>query len=188
VLNDITINKRKNIIEFGAGVSTFYIAKLIKVLGLNAVFHSVESDEKWANELHRQLKIYMLEDQVKIIFAPLENIPTKLSFKEQKTWYSIPVLQDRLRNVKHFDLVLVDGPVGGSTPYARYSALPFLMDKITEDSAIFLDDVHRTQEAEIAKEWKLQLSRNIHYFDRYALISRQTNFDSSPFQLSKIPF
>src|SRR5690606_13337464 len=73
-LNDIIINKRKNIIEFGLGASTFYIAKLLKVLKLEAVFFSVESDEKWVKELRRQLQVYQLDHYVNIIHAPLVKV------------------------------------------------------------------------------------------------------------------
>src|SRR5690554_4806588 len=35
ILNDIVINNRSNIIEFGSGASTLYIAKLIQTLKLD---------------------------------------------------------------------------------------------------------------------------------------------------------
>ena len=92
VLNDLCINKRRVIIEFGAGASTFYIAKLIKTLRLETVFYSVESDAKWVEELNRQLEIYKLQDYVNIIYAPLTEINENYAYREQKTWYSTEVL------------------------------------------------------------------------------------------------
>ncbi|WP_139374856.1 class I SAM-dependent methyltransferase [Salegentibacter holothuriorum] len=187
ILNDITINQRQNIIEFGAGASTFYIAKLIKVLKFNSVFFSVESDEKWAAEIQRQLELYQLENYVKIIYAPLNEIQPKLAYNEQKIWYDIKILDKYMHDIENVDLVVVDGPFGGSTPYARYSAIPFLRKKLTESYSIFLDDVNRSQEREIINQWSTSLNKKVKYFDRYAIITSETNFEATPFQLTNLP-
>ena len=41
ILNDIIINDRKSLIEFGSGASTFYIAKLLKNINSESKFISV---------------------------------------------------------------------------------------------------------------------------------------------------
>jgi predicted O-methyltransferase YrrM len=188
VLNDITINKRKSIIEFGAGASTFYIAKLLKVLKIDAKFYSIESDENWVKELQRQLKIYGLEQHVKIVYTPLTDVQPEISFKTQKTWYDTKILEIAFKDIPDIDLVLVDGPFGGSTPYARYSALPFLLDKLTENASIYLDDVQRQHEHEIANTWKAIYGGHIHYIERYMVLNKvEQPFDVSPFQLQNLP-
>lgn len=187
VLNDITMNNRRNIIEFGSGASTFYIAKLLKILEINATFFSVESDKKWASELERQLKIYKLEDYVKIIYAPLDVVKDEILFKDQKVWYDFKILENELIEIKEFDLVLVDGPFGGSTPYARYSTIPFLELKLANNYSIFLDDINRIHEMEIVAEWKNKLNCDVQYVDRYAVLSNSQDFDVTPFQLESIP-
>ncbi|WP_424494768.1 hypothetical protein [Salinimicrobium sp. GXAS 041] len=187
VLNDISINQRKGIVEFGAGASTFYIAKLLKVLEIDAVFFSVESDEKWAKEIRRHLELYQLENYVKIVYAPLEEVTADLSYKEQKIWYCKNILQEEFQSLTYIDLVLVDGPFGGSTPYARYSAIPFLQKKLPEDCSIYLDDVNRPHEEEIAKEWKLMLKSDSRYIDRYVVLSKAQKFDVTPFHLESLP-
>lgn len=186
VLNDISINKRESIIEFGSGTSTFYIAKLLKVLKIDAVFYSIESDENWAREMQRLLGIYRLEQHVKIIYAPLKDTSKSLLYKGQKKWYSTNILHKKLEGTTHFDLVLVDGPFGGSTPYARYSAVPFLQEKLTSNCSIYLDDINRPHEKEIAKEWKSFLKSEISFIDRYALIKTEAHFDVTPFQLRSV--
>ncbi|APS38798.1 Methyltransferase domain-containing protein [Salegentibacter agarivorans] len=185
VLNDISINKRKCIIEFGSGASTFYIAKLLKVLKSDAVFYSVESDEKWANELKRQLQIHSVSDYVKVIYAPLAKVPDNYSLEEQETWYDIQILEKTFTGEEKFDLILVDGPFGGSTPYARYSAIPFLRKLTLDQASIFLDDVQRTDEAFILKEWEQLLGREANIQERYGFFKNHTSFDVKPFQLSK---
>ncbi|MEO8933719.1 MAG: hypothetical protein ABI295_05380, partial [Xanthomarina sp.] len=57
VLNDIIVNDRKCIIEFGAGASTLYIAKLLKSNKIEASFFSVESDADWSNKITKQLEL-----------------------------------------------------------------------------------------------------------------------------------
>jgi len=188
VLNDLCINKRRVIIEFGAGASTFYIAKLIKTLRLESVFYSVESDEKWVEELNRQLEIYKLQDYVNIIYAPLTEINENYAYREQKTWYNTNVLDKVFNKIDEVDLVLVDGPFGGSTPFARYSAVPYLKSRLAENASIYLDDVKRTDEMKIAGEWHHILNGNIRYIERYAILTKkQDGFDVAPFQLEELP-
>ena len=57
VLNDISINQPKNIIEFGSGISTIYIAKLIKLNKLKVKFFVVESDNTWIDQMKKELKL-----------------------------------------------------------------------------------------------------------------------------------
>lgn len=183
VLNDISINKRKNIIEFGSGASTLYIAKLLKTINSNAVFYSVESDKEWAKELHRQLELYAISDFVKIIYAPLSEISKDYTLGDQKTWYDTNIIDQALKDQVEFDLILVDGPFGGSTPYARYSAIPYLKGYINDETSIYLDDIHRRDEAEILVNWKNSLNVNVRKMERYAWLKKEQNFDVSPFQL-----
>lgn len=184
VLNDITVNKRKAVIEFGAGASTFYIAKLIKLLKLETVFYTVESDPHWAKELQRQINLLELEDFVRIIYAPVVGVDKALAYKEQKTWYDIEVLEKNIDPSLQFDLVLVDGPAGGGTPYARYSAIPFLKKKMAEEYIIFLDDANRPEEQEILSEWQKMTGFGVGYRERYAILTYHTNFEVTPFQLT----
>src|SRR5438093_6942309 len=51
VLNDIVINGRVRIVECGSGISTFYIARLLRELrSLRRAgrIHTIEHDEPWA--------------------------------------------------------------------------------------------------------------------------------------------
>ena len=183
VLNDISINKRKSVIEFGAGASTFYIAKLIKTMQLPTVFYSVEADGDWAKELNRQLELLELSAFVKVIHCPQAKVPANLSYKEQETWYDTEVLQDALSEAPGIDLILVDGPVGASTPFARYSAIPFLKEKMAVKYSIFLDDINRWREAEIAMEWQKILKCKMDKKERYVVFTNTDSFDVTPFQL-----
>lgn len=186
ILNDITMNKRKAVIEFGAGASTFYIAKLIDKQELGTLFYSVESDQVWAEELARQLKILKLDHIVKIIYAPIKAVPTEISFGEQSTWYDIDILNSKIDNSVQFDVVVVDGPVGKNTPYSRFSAIPFLKDKMKTDFSVFLDDINRSDEMKITEEWQRILNCRSVFYERYVNLTSTDNFDTLPFQLENI--
>jgi len=74
ILNDIIINKRHQIIEFGSGISTLAIANLIKKNNLECSFFSVEDNEEWFQYLKSFLSRNDLQKYVNIIYAPLKKI------------------------------------------------------------------------------------------------------------------
>ncbi len=183
ILNEILFHDRKRILEFGSGASTLYIAKLIKQMGLETVFYSVESSREWAIEMRRQIRLCELEQFVKIIEAPIVPVLSKYSFKKQVTWYDADCLHSLLNNSTKFDLVIIDGPVGNSTPFARYSAVPFLQQKLSGNFIIFLDDADRFEEEQILQEWQNVLKCNINKYGRYATLSHNPKYEVKPFQI-----
>jgi hypothetical protein len=79
-------------------------------------------------------------------------------------------------------LVIVDGPPGATNRWARYPALPVLMEAIPADPAhplqvtLLLDDLHRPEEQAVAAAWQALLaesgiaaSRRDHGFEKGAL-------------------
>ena len=149
ILNDIIVNNRKSIIEFGSGLSTFYIAHLIKKNKLDVKFYSVDSNNDWIEIVKRNLKDEQILEQVKMIYSPLT--PSDFDFKEHKEWYDTKVLDDHLSE-DIFDLVIVDGPWGGFK-YGRFGAVSYLFpDKLDNNYFIVLDDTHRTEEMEIVEK------------------------------------
>ena len=183
VLNDISINQPKNIIEFGSGISTIYIAKLIKLNKLKVKFFVVESDNTWIDQMKKELKLNDLENFIEFIHAPIVKISNDLTYKNQTTWYDIKILKSILGDIKYFDLILVDGPIGSSSSFARYSAIPFLFNKISNNCRIYLDDVDRKDEKEITKQWEIKLGVKPEIIERYAYFNLKKGFDTKPFQL-----
>lgn len=181
ICNDITINKRSSIIEFGSGFSTFSIAQLLKNNQIEASFVTVENDAEWAKELKGLLSKMNLEKFVKIVVVPITNVNDSISKTEQKTWYDSEALKKCLGSKLKFDLVVVDGPVGDSTPYARYSAIPFLKDRLTDDFSVFLDDTHRPEEIEIINEWHQLLGGELKGYNRYYHLANTPNYNISPY-------
>lgn len=183
ILNIISINKPKAIIEFGGGVTTLYIAKLLQIENSNATFISVESDFDWLETLKSKLAENNLDHIVTQVYAPIEKIDSKLAFREQETWYSKSAIESEIKDITNFDLVIVDGPFGGSTPYARYSAMPFLKERSNGDTVWFLDDTGRTHENEILSEWGKQSGLGIRRYNRYSILAEKSDFDTSSFKI-----
>lgn len=186
ILNDIVINKRRNIIEFGSGASTLYIARLIQTLKLDAKFYSVESNKDWLKKMSEELVLYNLQNIVTLIHAPLSDASKDVCLKNQKVWYDTERITAALKGNHELDLVIVDGPYGGSTPYARYSAIPFLQKRLSKNLAIFLDDAQRDEEKEISIQWTKMLNLKPQYLKRYVYFVSDSCFITSPYKLSKL--
>jgi hypothetical protein len=181
ICNDIVINKRTSIIEFGSGFSTFCIAQLLKNNQINASFVTVENDAEWACELKEILLKMNLEKFVEIVLSPITNVNDSISREEQRTWYDSKVLKESLKDILAFDLVIVDGPIGTTTPYARYSAIPFLKEKLSDEFSVFLDDTNRADEIEIINDWHQLLGGEKKGYNRYYHLTNQINYNISPF-------
>jgi len=176
ITNEIIINNRKSIIEFGSGFSTFIISRLIKKNNLDIEFYSVESNKSWIETIKSELNKEDLVDYVKIIHASISSSP--YIFKGHKNWYDVKIL-DKFFSNKSFDLVVVDGPPGTET-YSRFGAIPYLQNKLKEDFFILLDDTNRIEESEIAEEWSNILKVNLEKFNVYSILYNFTTLESRP--------
>ena len=179
--NDIIINDRNNIVEFGSGFSTICIAQLLKVNKKASTFISFENNADWAVELTALLQRMDLDGYVKIDHAPLVEVPVAYAKENQKKWYDTTVIETALNQTQPLDMIIVDGPYGGSSPFARFSAVPFLLSKISGNYAVFLDDSNRSQEKMIAADWHAMLGGKIKNCKRYTSLTNSSGFDVTPY-------
>ena len=121
-----------------------------------------------------------LSSYVEILHCPLNDVPDQWRYKEQQLWYDITLLKSQIGTML-FDFVLVDGPFGGSSPFARYSAYPFLNNNSHKETIWLLDDTNRPEEYEILKEWHLQSSLKLAIYNRYGLLYPKSKFDTKPY-------
>lgn len=70
-------------------------------------------------------------------------------------WYSTSAVVDALDGVG-VDHLLVDGPPAGSSgpAEARYPALPHILEQMTPDSTVVLDDALRSGERSNIRRWE----------------------------------
>lgn len=154
VLNDILINKRVSIVECGGGISTLYIARLLKEKG--GKLYTLEHEKKWANFLEEQLKDEALDKFVSIIASPL--ISTHLAI-DNNQWYDTNILSQFFSN-QSIDMLLVDGPPAYKKQLkcARYPAVPYFKPFLADDYTIILDDINREGEQKVLIKWEEDLN------------------------------
>lgn len=160
VLNEIVVNRKSSILECGGGISTYYIASLLKERGGH--LYTIEHEKEWSNILREFLEFQNLDKFVSIILAPL----VKSSFAiNECPWYDEDIIRNAIGDVK-LDLLLVDGPPAYQEEimYSRYPAVPFFKDFLSEDYTIILDDINRKGEEEILQKWEEYLGISFYQY------------------------
>ncbi len=161
ILNEIIVNNRNTIVEFGCGITTVYIAKILKQYGGH--LYSVEDNGEWIEIVRAMLKYNDLLDIVTFIHAPLNESKHSLSNCD---WYSEDIINNYLEDII-IDMVLIDGPPAylKDIELSRYPAVPFLLDRLADDFCIILDDINRDGEKNIVARWEKQI--NISFVKQY---------------------
>lgn len=156
ILNEIIVNNRNSIVEFGCGITTVYLAKILKQYGGH--LYSVENNSEWIDIVSAMLKQNNLEDYVTFVHAPLCKSTHSL---ENCDWYNENIVQETLKGIE-LDMVIVDGPPAYMKHIAlsRYPAIPVLWDQLSDDFCIILDDIYRDGEKEILELWEKQFHIN----------------------------
>lgn len=159
ILNDIEINRRQRIVEFGCGISTVYMAMLAKRTGARII--SFDDNPDWAALVRGWIDRIGATSHCEIVAAPLKPNDHGI---EGNHWYDQAVVADRLADVT-VDLVLIDGPIAYTHEkrLARYPALPSVFDRLGDRCAIFLDDIRRSGEREIAERWARQFDLSFEF-------------------------
>lgn len=156
IFNDIIVNNRMRIVEFGSGLSTIYIAKLLsKDPNKKSIFVSFEHDMKWIHVVGDILKQEKIADFVKIVHAPLSQYHDYYKSSKRR-FYSPELIRLNLIDINDIDCVIIDGPpaymYGGGL--SRLPALLILEDWLSDEFSCFLDDVNRAGEKEISEHYK----------------------------------
>jgi len=152
LLNEMLINKRISVFEFGAGISTIMMARLAKKNKLTVKIISIEENQDWVNVVKNILVDEGIDGYVEIIYAPV----VRRNFKGiENHWYDDERLKEILKNSDPFDLVMIDGPTAFNKKLAlsRYYAMPFLFENLAKEHVIFLDDVNRDGEKKAMTLW-----------------------------------
>lgn len=158
LLNEIIIHDKKVVVECGAGLSTIFIASLLKSMDREITFFSIDHDGYWLEIIHKELNQRGVADRVQTIHAPLTQ--SKWCRDASYQWYDPEILEDQLQ-VSDIDLLFVDGPPANEKEltYARYPAVPYFQSRLGEQYKVILDDGKRRGETNIAKEWGTLLGR-----------------------------
>jgi|LSQX01.2.fsa_nt_gb hypothetical protein len=175
IINDIAYFKPNLILEFGSGISTVIISNFLKANNFNAKFYSVDNDLEWQSQVKNQIAG---NNNTEFLNFPIGD--TEFSFKDEKVkWYQIPS-NHFLRSLNEIDLVIIDGPFGGICKYSRFGFIPFLMNKLSIDAIIFVDDTHRPDEMDICEEAREVFLKNKTKFFDYSRLANSSSFSSNP--------
>ena len=153
MLNEIVIHRRKVIVEFGSGISTVFISKILKQCDARLI--SIDQDATWQRQVAS-----MCQDNsefVHFVTAPLED--TRIS-DIKSSWFQKRAVLDALSSLQ-VDCILVDAPISLPSEYTRYPALPILWPMLASDFCVFLDDIERKEEKNIAERWSAEYSLNL---------------------------
>ena len=162
ILNDIAVNHRMVIVECGGGVSTIYIARLLRQLGIGHLY-TIEHEVQWIEMLSEMVSAE--KDYVSFIHAPI----MPLQKIRAGDWYDVAPVLSAL-NGHRIDLLIVDGPSATlSDPMIRYTAMPMLKHLFSDDFAVVLDDVNRKGEQSILHAWQKELDLKFHIVSHAAI-------------------
>ncbi len=145
ILARIKARKPELVLELGSGVSTLVAAYALRAQGTGRLI-ALEHDQQVAASTTRRLAEHQLSTVATVAHAPLE--PADVHGRQQ-LWYN----QEPLRDLGDIDLLIVDGPPGVDGELARYPALPLLMDRLSPDAEIIVDDGDRDEERRTVALW-----------------------------------
>lgn len=170
--HELIANKRTHILELGSGLSTVFMARLIKKEGLSARILSVEHDPAWANKIVDHIKAVGLQDLIDIKLVPLVENPAA---SKGNKWYDRSLLTSKLEESAMFDLIIVDGPPAyhPAIELSRYGALPFFINKMAKESVIVLDDAGRPGEQKVLHLWKKEFGAEFRILNNRLAVYRK---------------
>ena len=157
VINDLVINQRTSMLEFGSGLSTIIFARAIKQNNLPATVISVDENNGWQAIVKRYLENEGLLDVVHLINAPLVKSP----LIEAAWCYDQQVIEPVIAG-KKFDSVLIDGPSGWQKNRlnSRVPVLDIFEHCLYDNYAIFIDNADRKGEKLLSANILARLKTN----------------------------
>jgi len=147
IYNEIIIHQRSRVLEIGCGMSTVMLSRFLAERGGTLV--SLENDQGWIDVTQKNLGNGA--EVCELVHAEL--IEQEIS-GQKYMWYDLERGEAKTHLThKPFDVLIVDAPISTVGAKARFPALHKLRDYMADDFVVFLDDIERDDETEIAKEW-----------------------------------
>jgi predicted O-methyltransferase YrrM len=134
------------IVELGSGTSTCWLAWTLDYFDIPGTVVSLEHLPDFHRRTLDQLRTCDLQRRAEVRLAPLTDIHLDGT---SYPWYDSAGWSD----LSACDLLLVDGPPGGTAPMARYPAVPLLGPALSPGAMVVLDDYQRPDEQKIIAQW-----------------------------------
>lgn len=134
----------RRILELGSGTSTIWLGYLCRSFGGTLV--TLDHLEHYLEKTRTAIERHELGDVIDSRLAPLEPVETG---GQTYNWYALSSMTD----LADVDMVIIDGPPAATGPQARYPALPKVIELMSANATVVLDDAHRDDEARIVESW-----------------------------------
>jgi predicted O-methyltransferase YrrM len=158
IIEQVHINKPDYIVELGSGSSTIITSYLIEEMK-KGIITSYDHDQNYGKVTENCLSNHGLSSYAEVILTSLKPISIK---GNKYKWYEIDT--SSLKN--QIDILIVDGPPEKTQKYARYPALPYLYEFLSDKAIVILDDAGRTEEKEIVQMWLKEYPEFTHEYIR----------------------
>lgn len=145
VVHHVSTAKPELVVECGSGMSSVWIGHAIRGNGSGRLI-SLEHDPAYFHQTLRLLERNGLTEIVDLRLAELKEYPDGSG----QLWYDTAVLQD----LQDIDLLLVDGPPAATGDQARYPAMPFFGNRMSDGGVVVLDDTDREDEQRVLRRWE----------------------------------
>jgi hypothetical protein len=133
------------VLELGGGTSTVWLQRALSRHGGGRLV-SVDHDGRFLDATRKWLAGEPGGGLAQVRHAPLEAMEVS---GRLTSWYQ-PSSFDDLVGI---EMLIVDGPPQSVGPWARFPALPLLVDRLADEAWIVLDDAERPDERRIVEAW-----------------------------------
>lgn len=137
----VTENRPRTVLELGSGTSTVWLGYLLAEWGGRLI--SLDHDDYFGHRTQLELARHSLDGVGEVRIAPLTGDGGEVP------WYETGCLDD----VTDVDLLFVSGPPASVAPSVRAPALPRLLPRLAPGALVLLDDADRPDEATIVEDW-----------------------------------
>jgi hypothetical protein len=159
-LVELVITESPNyVVELGSGVSSVVLGLALNKFNKGKLL-SIDHEVYFAQKTKKFIEVNKLKETVEVKYCPLSEYQYKESIWK---WYDLSKV-----NFEHeIDLLVVDGPPRKLQEKSRFPALTILMDKLSSEATIVLDDANRVNEQQVIKDWEFYLNENDFKFDLF---------------------
>jgi predicted O-methyltransferase YrrM len=134
------------VVEAGSGASTVAAALALAKNGHGKVI-ALEHDQTYARRTRRALQDQGVEKYAEVHVCSLIDVTID---SESYRWYDIAGVDLN----GPIGLLVIDGPPGTTGHHARYPAIPMLLEHLSPETVVLVDDTEREQERETMERWR----------------------------------
>ena len=149
----------KYVVELGSGVSSVVVGLALNKFN-NGRLLSLDHEVAFAEKTKKFIEINNLKETVDVMCCPL----SEYQYKDSRwAWYDL----SKVTFEHKIDLLIVDGPPRKLQEKSRFPAITILMNKLSSEAIVVLDDANRKNEQQVIKDWELYLNENDYQFDLF---------------------